>query len=137
VCTGVDLEECARIANVLALETAVQGEEIAVQAEEIERLQGVLQQSMKAPRQTLSREDESAKHYNILEIGDAAKSLILEPIDTVLASKAGSGHDDLAGDRNDAPAKIPTRFTKSSKFCPWPPWAPPGPKQAGRNPRTA
>jgi hypothetical protein len=32
---------------------------------------------------------------------------------------------------------LPTRFIKSSKFCPWPPWAPPGPKQAGRNPRTA
>jgi hypothetical protein len=39
---------------------------------------------------------------------------------------------------NNANGKVlPTRFIKSSKFCPWPPWAPPGPKQAGRNPRTA
>ena len=101
MCTGVDLQECSRMANVLALETAVQGEEIAVQAEKIERLQGML-------RQCLSREDESAKHDNILEIGEAAKSLILEPMDTVSASKIGSGHDGLAGDWNDAPAKIPT-----------------------------
>ena len=101
VCTGVDPQECARIANVLALETAVQEEENALQAEKIERLQVMLEQY-------LSQEDESAKHDNILEIGDAAKSRILEPMDTVSASKAGSGHDDLAGDRNDAPAKIPT-----------------------------
>ena len=105
MCTGVDPQECARIANVLALETAVQEEKNALQAEEIERLQGVLQQY-------LSREDESAKHDNSLEIGEAAKSLILESRDTVSASKIGSGHDDLAGDWNDAPAKIPTAELK-------------------------
>jgi hypothetical protein len=46
VCTCVDPQERARIANVLALETAIQGEEIAVQAEEIERLQVILEQSI-------------------------------------------------------------------------------------------
>ena len=101
VCTGVDPQECARIANVLALETAVQEEENALQAEKIERLQVMLEQY-------LSQEDESAKHDNILEIGDAAKSRILEPMDTVSASKIGSGHDDLAGDWNDVTAKTPT-----------------------------
>ena len=69
VCTGVDPQECARIANVLSLETAVQGEEIA-------RLQGVLEQY-------LSREDDRANHEKILGIGDAAKRPLLEPTDFV------------------------------------------------------
>jgi hypothetical protein len=46
VCTGVDPQERARIANVLALETAVQEEENALQAEKIERLQVMLEQSI-------------------------------------------------------------------------------------------
>jgi len=69
VCTGVDLQECARIANLFALETAVK-------EEEIERLTGMLERC-------LSREDENSNHDNILEIGDAAKSRILEPMETV------------------------------------------------------
>ena len=64
VCTGVDPQECARIANVLSLETAVQGEEIA-------RLQGVLEQY-------LSREDDRANHEKILGIGDAANRNLQE-----------------------------------------------------------
>ena len=50
VCTGVDAQECARMANVLSVENAVKAEEIAVQAEEnavqaeeIARLRGLLE----------------------------------------------------------------------------------------------
>ena len=63
MCTGVDPQECARIANVLSLETAVQAEEIA-------RLQGVLEQ--------------------FLEIGDAAKRPLLEPTDFVDQASDGA-----------------------------------------------
>ena len=43
VCTGADAQECARMANVLSVENAVQAEEINMQAEEIARLRGLLE----------------------------------------------------------------------------------------------
>jgi hypothetical protein len=43
VYTAVDAEECARIANILSLENAVQAEKIYVQAEEIAHLRGILE----------------------------------------------------------------------------------------------
>ena len=62
MCTGVDITECARIAN--------------VQAEEIERLQDVLERY-------LSRESERTHEENILEIGDTDKRLLFELMDVV------------------------------------------------------
>ena len=74
MCTGVDAQECARIANVLSVENAVQAEEIAVQAEEnailaeetavqteeIARLRGLLETYT-------SHGNQRVNHENILE----------------------------------------------------------------------
>ena len=70
VCTGVDAQECARMANVLSVENAVQAEEnavqaeeIAVQVEEIARLRGLLETH-------ISHGNQRVNHEKVLEPKD-------------------------------------------------------------------
>ena len=63
MCTGVDAQECARMANVLSVENAVQAEEIAVQVEEIARLRGLLETHT-------SHGNQRVNHENVLEPKD-------------------------------------------------------------------